>query len=773
MKKKSSRKKSVRKRKNKKPIFWALLKSRWFLRSLLLLGLAFIIYIIILDFQVRSVLDGRIWSIPSTVYARAMELYPGAAVTKTDFVNELKRLGYQEKRDIPTGAGQYRQWQNNVEVYARDFQFADGHQKALPLHLAFSSHGLETVQTLYKRTQVSLYRLEPPRIAAIYPQRAEERELLKLDEVPDYLILTLLAVEDRRFYEHHGIDPVSIGRALFANLRAGRTVQGGSTITQQLVKNIFLSSERSLLRKINEAFMALLVELHYSKALILETYLNEVYLGQDGNKSINGFALASRFYFDQPLAQLSREKLALLVGLVKGPSWYDPWGHPQRALERRNQVLDVMRQLGVMDDSHYRLFKRRPLGVVSRHHLAANRYPAFIQIVKHQLFRDYSSEELKTAGLRIFTTLDPIVQEQVNRSVTRMLPRISSDDALQTAVIVTSAHNGEIRAAVGDRDPEYAGFDRVLNAKRQIGSLAKPVLYLTALQQNPKLTLASLVDDSPVQIKLDNGDIWQPENYDNQYRGNILLYQAFAQSRNIPAVRVGMAAGLQHVVDNFHALGIVEPVPAYPSILLGSITPTPYEVAEMFQSFASGGFRTPLRAINDVVNQQGKVLKRYPLEVKQVMDAAHYYLVNYVLQTVTRTGTAQAIARNPLTAGRQYAGKTGTTNDLRDSWFAGYSGQYQTLAWVGRDDNKPTGLTGASGALKLWIDIMGHIPDRSLNVMQPDNIRREWVNQKNGLKTDKGCRDGVQLPFISGTEPVQTSECDSPSLFQSLKSVLP
>lgn len=741
--------------------------------SVLLLGLVFLVYLVVLDFRVRAVLDGHIWSLPSTVYARSMELYPGASISKTAFLRELQRLGYQKRQGLPAGPGEYREWQNVVEVIARDFRFADGHQKAEPLHLEFSGDGLDTVQTLYDRKPVTLYRLEPPRIAAIYPQRAEERELLKLDQVPDYLILTLLAVEDRRFYEHHGIDPVSIARAFFVNLRAGRTVQGGSTITQQLVKNLFLSSERSLLRKINEAFMALLVELHYSKALILETYLNEVYLGQDGNKSINGFALASRFYFNQPLARLSREKIALLVGMVKGPSWFDPWSHPKRALQRRNQVLAVMHDLGVMDKAHYRLFKNRPLGVVARHHLAGNRYPAFIQIVKDQLFRDYSSDDLKTAGLRIFTTLDPAIQDQVDRSVRKMLPAISRDQQLQTAVLVTSAHNGEIRAAVSDRDPAYDGFNRILNARRQIGSLAKPVLYLTALQQNPKLTLASMVDDSPLSIKLDNGDIWQPENYDKHYEGKLPLYKAFAESRNIPAVRVGMAAGLTKVVENFHRLGITSKVPAYPSILLGSITPTPYEVAEMFQSFASGGFRTPLRAINDVTDQQGRVLNRYPLEVKQVMDAAHYYLVNSVLETVTRSGTARAISRNPLTSSRQYAGKTGTTNDLRDSWFVGYSGEYQTLAWVGRDDNTPTGLTGSSGALRLWMDIMGHIPDRSLNVLQPDNIDKVWIDQKNGLRTEQGCRDGVQLPFITGTEPAQTSECKSPSLFQSLKSALP
>ncbi|MHB1241728.1 MAG: penicillin-binding protein 1B, partial [Gammaproteobacteria bacterium] len=595
-----------------------------------------------------------------------------------------------------------------------------------------------------------------------YPSRAEDRILVRLNEVPPLLLQGLIAVEDRHFYQNFGIEPKAILRATLANLRAGHVVQGGSTITQQLVRNFFLSNTRSLSRKAKEAVMAMLLELHYSKQAILEAYINEVYLGQDGARSIHGFGLASRFYFDRPLARLKLPQLALLIGMVKGPSYYDPRRHPQQAKTRRDVVLDVMQTRGVIDAAQAQAAKAAPLEVTPKPR-PLTAYPAFWDLMRRQLLRDYREQDLRSAGLRIFTTLDPLVQQSAERALDEQARVLERDrhlpvGSLQGAVVVTSVSGGEVLAVVGGRDARYAGFNRALDAARQVGSLIKPAVYVTALGEPKRYTLGTLVDDAPITITDPDGQTWSPRNYDRRSHGEVPLYQALAHSYNQATVRLGMQVGVANVVDTLHRMGIEAPLRPYPSLFLGAASLSPLQVTRMYETLATGGFRVPLRAIRDILDADGKPLQRYPLEVQQVLPAAPTYLVNTALEDVVAEGTARSASRW-LPPGFTAAGKTGTTDDLRDSWFAGFTGSYLAVVWLGRDDNQPAGLSGATGALQVWGDVIKRIGSRPLRLVPPPNVESAWIDPASGLRADADCAGAVQLPFIQGSAPTAAAPC--------------
>ncbi|MCK5481487.1 MAG: transglycosylase domain-containing protein, partial [Gammaproteobacteria bacterium] len=529
--------------------------------------------------------------------------------------------------------------------------------------------------------------------------------------------------------------------------------------------NFFLTSDRSLLRKINEAIMALLLEWHYSKDEILEAYVNEVYLGQDGKRSINGFGLASYFYFERPLAELSVDQYALLVGLVKGPSYYNPRRHPERARGRRNLVLDVMLKLELIDAQEVARAKQRGLGVSHIERKAINTFPAFLDLVRRQLQRDYRDEDITSEGLSIFTTLDPQVQWQLEQVLASRLKTLESGrgikaGTLEAAAVITSVQGGEVLALAGGRDPGFAGFNRALNAYRQVGSLLKPAVYLTALEQPQRYTLATLLDDSPLTFTARNGDTWEPRNYDRENHGQVPLYQALAHSYNVATARLGLALGIDTVIGTLQRLGIEQRLNPYPSLVLGAVELSPLQVTRMYQTFASGGFRMPLRAISAVLAADKTPLQRYPLSVQSVIDPAADQLVTSAMQFVVHEGTGRAISGS-FPADHFIAGKTGTTDDLRDSWFAGFTGERLGVVWIGRDDNLPIGLTGSSGALLVWRDLFSRF--RSAGWSQPaaEGIEYQWIDPTNGLLADAGCADAVQLPFIRGSAPRETAPCKS------------
>jgi len=721
-------------------------------------ALAFTAY---LDFTVRARFEGKRFALPARVYARPLELYPGLRLTAAELTSELSLLGYRQTSH-PTEASSYAWSSDTVEVVVRPFTFGDGPQPELSLSVRFRDGQVAELTNRLEHSPVQLARLDPALIGGIYPGENEDRVLVRLDEVPQQVVDALIAVEDRRFYSHHGIDPRGIARALVSTLRGG-AVQGGSTLTQQLVKNFYLTAERTLQRKFTEMIMAILLEIHYSKQEILETYINEVYLGQDGNRAIHGFGLASSFFFDKPASHLTIPEAALLVGMLKGPTYYSPRSHPKRATERRNLVISLMAEEGFITEQQMRSAQGAPLGVVARPPRGTSPYPAFLSLVHRQLRQDYRDEDLRSEGLQIFTTLDPMVQQAAETALSQRLKRLEKDRAmtpqtLQGAVLVTSTQNAEVQAAVGGRDPRHEGFNRALDAMRPIGSLVKPVVYLTALQQPQRFTLATLLDDSPLVLQQAGTNDWAPQNYDKQFHGQVPLRMALIHSYNVCTARLGQEVGISQVMANLKRLGVDRDLPAYAASVLGVNALTPMEVAQVYQTMASGGFRTPLRAIREVLTVDGAPLQRYPLNVEQVVDSGPLFLLTTVMQDVVREGTATGL-NSYLSADTAVAGKTGTTDDFRDSWFAGFSGDRLSVVWVGRDDNQPTGLTGASGAMTVWGDMMARLDPEPLILPEPDNIEQVWIDPVSGLLSDAGCRDAVNLPFITGSAPAESAPC--------------
>jgi len=591
-------------------------------------------------------------------------------------------------------------------------------------------------------------RLDPLLVGSIFPTHGEDRMIVAPDQTPALLEAALKAVEDRRFDTHHGVDPLALLRAIWVNLRSGEVTQGGSTITQQLVKNYFLDNRRSLWRKLREAAMAMILEWHYDKADLLNAYINEVYMGQDGNRAIHGFGLASRYYFSRPLAELDVHELALLVALVKGPTYYDPWRHPGRAVERRNLVLRILADSELITAGQLREAQARDLDVWDREMAGVSYYPAYLQLVRAQLAEQYRDEDLTSAGLRVFTSLDPLVQSAAEGRLEAGLAALDTraaagDSALAGAVVITSVQSGEALAIVGDRRAGFAGFNRALDARRPVGSLIKPVVYLAALQSG-RYTLASPIEDEPIIVTLDNGDTWAPENYNGETHGRVTLLRSLVESFNLATVRLGMDVGVTTVADTLTALGGSDSVRPYPSLLLGAAELTPLEVAQVYGTLANAGFRTPLRAVRSVVDGTGEPLERYPMALEQAAEPAATYQLNQALVEVMRRGTGRG-ARGVIPADLVVAGKTGTSGENRDSWFAGFTGEHVMVVWVGYDDNRPTGLTGASGALTIWSSIMQQLNSTSYEPALPAGLRNRWIDYETGLMARPACADVVEL----------------------------
>ncbi|MGV6859408.1 MAG: penicillin-binding protein 1B [bacterium] len=724
-------------------------------------------YVSYLDSRVTEKFEGKRWELPARVYSRSLDLYAGRSIDAQSLESELKWLHYLKVK-TPKRPGEYSRSSSAIALVARGFDFPDERTVARHLKLKFSGSSIASISDTKTGSPVDLHRLDPVLVANIYPRHHEDRVLIKLDQVPEFMVQALLAVEDKNFYQHHGVRPSSIARAMIANVRAGRMVQGGSTLTQQLVKNLFLSNERKLSRKVNEAIMSLLLEWHYDKDEILEAYLNEIYLGQDGERAIHGFGLASRFYFQRDLTDLQPEQMALLVAIVKGASWFDPRRHPKRVMQRRNIVLDSLANEGLLSEEEAAKYKARPLGVTGRIPSGVTAFPAFLELVKEQLRRDYREEDLNSEGLRVFTTLDPQVQMRTETAIRRQLQRMENDrgikpDTLQAAMTVASVDQGEVLAMVGGRRVRFSGFNRVLDMKRQIGSLVKPAVYLTALADPGHYNLATPLDDSPLEVEQYDGTLWSPKNYDNEDHGQVMLIDALTHSYNVSTARLGLTLGLDKVIHTLRALGVEQEVKAYPSLLLGAVELSPYEVLQMYQVIAANGYRSTLRAILSVINPQGETLQRYPLTVQQVIPPEADYLLLTALKEVAKKGTAKSLSWL-LPEGLEVAGKTGTTNDLRDSWFAGFSGDHVGVAWVGRDDNQSTGLTGSSGALRVWADTFKTLDTTSLSPIEPDAVEWYQVDREQGLVWAEPCGSDDWLPFLPGSIEHQLTPCASSSL---------
>lgn len=722
----------------------------------LVLGAVGVVY---LDARITRHFEGKRWAIPAKVYARPLELYDGLQLANGQLAFELGLLNYRRVTGSKLEPGTYVEQYGRYQIATRGFESWEGSEPPRILKFMLDHGRVEGLTS----AGVAVARLEPAVVGGIYPAHNEDRVLVKLDQVPALMIRSLIAVEDRDYYNHFGLSLRGIGRALWANVSSGSVQQGGSTLTQQLVKNFYLSSKRTLTRKGTEAVMAMLLDFHYSKDEILEAYLNEVYLGQAGKRGIYGFGLASLFYFGQPLSELKPHQVALLVGLVKGPSWYDPRRNPERALQRRDQVLQVMLEQGVIDKVEHATAVKQPLGVIKKPLYEDARYPAFLDLVKRQLKQDYKDEDLRSEGLRIFTTLDPWAQEQLEQAIDQQTSQLQKSfgqrlDNLEAAGVITATNTGEVVAVVGGRSYRYEGFNRALDAQRPIGSLAKPAVYLAALEKG--YHLGSILQDEPLHYKLPNGKTWSPENYDRQPHGEVPLLHALANSYNLSTARLALDVGLPNVVSVLQRLGVERNVQPVPSIALGAVDLSPLEVAKMYQTIANEGFGNPLRAVRSVLTGNGEPLQRYELEVQQRFDPADIYALVYALQEVVRSGTARSV-NSHMSPGLNLAGKTGTSNDQRDSWFAGFSGNYLGVVWMGRDDNERTPLTGASGALRAWNQTFSRLPLQPLDLNPPADLEWIWWDPVQRGRVESFCDNAIEIPVRRTVVPEQTLPCGS------------
>ena len=717
-------------------------------------------YVTWLDFRIRDQFEGKRWAVPARVFARPLELTPGASLTADAIEAELKLAGYRRVRSAFRPASFERDG-GHMRLVTRGFRFFDGAAPSRQVTVSVSGGRIAAVEVDGEpRPRV---RIDPAEIARVYPAHREDRVLLRLDDVPAAFLAILLEVEDRRFHEHLGIDPLAILRAAWVNLRAGRAVQGGSTLTQQLAKNFFLSPERTFTRKLNEALIALLLEWRYSKHELLEGYLNEVFLGQQGAYAIHGFGRAARYYFGRALADLDLDEMALLAGMVRGPSYYDPRRHPERAKRRRNRVIDLLEARGIAGAGAAQRARSEPLGVTRRPPPASAPFPAFVDLVRRQLRRDYPGGVLRSEGLRILTTLDPTVQRAAESALEQSMPLLArrsgiSSGELQAAIAITDARSGEVLSIVGGRDPRRTGFNRALDAVRPVGSVVKPAVYLAALTE-PRFHLASFVRDDPVQVDGPRGP-WRPRNHDGRSHGAVFLRDALVHSYNLATVRLGLDVGLERVRDTIRALGVSRPFATWPAMLLGTIELAPIEVNAMYQSLATGGLRQPLRAIRGITDRHGRPLGRYPERSTRVADGRAVFLVTHALHGVLSEGTGRR-ARALLGRGQTLAGKTGTTGGLRDSWFAGYGADRVAVVWIGRDDNRPVNLSGSSGALEVWARLMRAIGAASVSDAAPRGVEWHWVSRGEGRRIERTCDGARRLPFVTGRLPPEGGRCGS------------
>jgi penicillin-binding protein 1B len=716
------------------------------------------LWVVHLDREVLRQFQGRHWSVPARVFAAPLELYAGAPVTADDLEQELRRLHYQNG-DPASGTGLYRRNGAAFDIHTRRARFIDELRLPQLLSVRLTNNAIASIKQP-DGTELPVFRLDPPVIGSVSPIHGEDRLLITPAEVPSLLRAGIKLIEDRRFDEHHGVDPRGVMRAMWTNIRARRVVQGGSTLTQQLVKNYFLSDEQTFSRKLTEAVMAMRLEAHFPKEDILVAYLNEVYLGQDGQRAIHGFGLGSEYYFAKPLGELSPGELALLIGLVKGPSYYDPRKHADRALARRNLVLQQLAEAHLIDAAAAKTATATPLGLRAP---GGSYVPAFLDLVRRHLKRDYAEADLAAAGLSVYTSLDPRAQSAAEQSLKSNLARLdaaskSRASRLDGAVIVAEPNSGDVVAVVGGRDFGTDGFNRALDARRPIGSLVKPAVYLTAIESG-RYNAASLLEDSPLELKLDDGSVWAPQNFEHEFYGQVPMARALAESMNVATIRLGLDLGLPKVVATLQQLGLEKAPALNPSLLLGTVEMTPLEVVQVYTALANGGFRARLRSVHAVLDEQGKPLKSFKVQVEAAAPPAAVYQIDRMLMLVTTHGTARAAGAH-LPRDTVIAGKTGTSSDTHDSWFAGFTGTYLSVVWVGYDDNHATGLTGAQGAVPIWADLMGRLKSASYEPVPPEMVEDRWIGFTDGLETTAECSaDAVLIAVPKDTKLPPRPQC--------------
>ena len=707
----------------------------------------------------------RTQTFASRVFAAAYTLHRGGPLDPRALEAQLRRRNYRETKRTPGRPGEFRRNGGDWDIYLRAAEGPGGRREASQVRVEAWWGKVRRIKELGSATALDEMALEPEPLFSFYGDVQEERRWTPLAKIPRSLIQAVEAVEDRRFRSHHGVDVVGIGRAFVTNVRAGETLQGGSTIPQQLVKNLLGPGPRTLSRKAIEAGGAITLEWRRSKDEILEAYLNEVYLGQRGPVAISGVGDASRFFFGMEVGDIDLARAALLAGIIQSPGRYNPWLHPQEAKGRRDHVLGLLRESGAIDDETYRRTVASGIGV-SRNPTGATRMP-WVEDVLAEEIRRVAPEALPSrAGFSIFTTFDGEIQRAAEGALADGLGRLQErrrrggGPPLEGAVIVLRPSDGALLALVGGRDYQHSQFNRATDSRRPAGSTFKPFVYLAALErteQEPEFgfTAATQLEDTPLEVR-SGGRNWSPENYDHTFREVVTVRQALENSINVPTVRAALKVGLPAVVNAARRCGIKSELAAVPALALGAESVVPLELAAAYAPFANGGWRVQVHSLAGVLDRDGASLGTFDAPRVRAIDVRTSYLMTNLLEGVLTRGTGRSAAALGFTG--HAAGKTGTSNDERDAWFIGYVPELLALVWVGYDDNRPVGESGAAAALPIWVDLLGRLGiDGSEPFEPPAGIVEVEVDASSGGLATSGCPEVVNEVFVAGTEP--TEEC--------------
>jgi penicillin-binding protein 1B len=705
--------------------------------------------------------SSRRWDLPSRIYSDATPIVPGTRYPRALLEPKLNHAGYHEVKNAVENPGEYRYTGDDLEIYLNNFEYPDMEFHAMAVRIETDGGTVRAVRRVSDSVKLRGVRIEPELITSIYDNQMEDRVPVSLDAVPKVLVDAIIATEDKRFYSHEGISIIGIVRAIKDDIVSKSLKAGGSTLTQQLVKNLYLTPERTFRRKAQEALMALVLEARYDKNVILESYLNEIYLGQNGSVQIAGVEQASQVYFGKRVTYLTLGEAATLAGMIRSPNVLSPLKYPERAKGRRDVVLSLMRDQKKITPEEYEAAKASAL-TVTRFPKTSRSAPFFVDLVLKQLRETYPETQLKTDGLRIFTTLDTTMQRSAEEALDTGIANLAkkykhirnSSTPLEGVVVTIEPGTGYVKALVGGRNYSKTQFNRAIQARRQPGSLFKPFVYITAMDPargRAALNAATVLDDSPINVKA-GATIWSPQNYDNRFHGRVSVREALAHSYNIPAVRAAMDAGVPNVIKMASTIGVESRLEPYPSVSLGSFEVTPLEIAYAYSVFANLGVKAEPVSILAVVKRDGQLETRN-VKMKRVAPASVCYVMNDVLKDVFNYGTAGR-ARS-LGFDKPFAGKTGTTNNYRDAWFTGYSPRILSLVWVGFDDGKSVRLAGGDACLPIWTRHMNRIDGLVADVdwRRPEDVTEREIDPESGMLATPFCPRTRTEVFVAGTEP--------------------
>ncbi len=713
---------------------------------------------------------------PLRLYSGPFLLQPNFSIAHSHLLERLQRLGYRRVTVPVQSPGDYQLTDEALTVYLHPQP--EGHVGATMVTMPLDQGRVTDVLSPLDGTPLFPIFLEPELLSGVRGESRQVREWIPLAQIPPRIIETVLTIEDRRFYSHFGIDPVAVGRAIWTNFTKGGVVQGGSTITQQLAKNLFYSPQRTMGRKFKEALAALVLEVKYTKQDILESYLNEIYLGQAGFVSIYGVSEAAHRYFGKILQELTVEEVAMIAGLIKGPNSYAPTKHPELAKQRRDVVLRRLRETGLLTEEAWKLAVNEPVRVTPSEDVLTDA-PYFVDAVLRQV--EEAGVVPLPEGLRIDSTLDPMIQQAATESLGKGLAKLeaahphlnSSLESVQGAVVVLDPKTGSVLALVGGRDYRRSQFNRAVQARRQPGSLFKPFVYLAALEaaregQAGHLTAASLLADEPVTFESEAGP-WSPQNYDKQFHGHVTLRNALEQSFNVPAVQAAKAVGTKPIVQLLHRLGVTSAIgDDLSSVALGSSSVSLMEITAAYGAVANGGIAVQPTAVRSTRDRQGDIVWNAVPDRQQATSPQGAYVLTSLLEGVIQRGTASKAKVIGLQGA--VAGKTGTTDGYRDAWFVGYTSEVVIGVWVGFDDERPLRLTGSQAALPIWMDLARRVipPNVPAFVMPPGVVTRD-IDPKTGQLATFQCPEQVSEVFIEGTEPSVYCEVHGGGMWERLR----